>query len=108
MTSRDLRSWMWGEALSLMDQADRLQRQFFRMGAGAAACAWEPPAGLRDRALIEVLYGSGLRRQEACDLVISSIDFEHETLSVVGKGGHARTVPMTEPFRPEAGAEVEL
>ncbi len=52
---------------------------------------------VRDRALVEVLYGSGLRRQEACDLVLSSLDFEHETLAVVGKGGHARTVPMTEP-----------
>lgn len=52
---------------------------------------------IRDRALIEVLYGSGLRRQEACDLVLSSLDFEHETLSVVGKGGYSRTVPMTEP-----------
>lgn len=52
---------------------------------------------LRDRAIIEVLYGSGLRRQEACDLVLSSLDFEHETLSVVGKGGYSRTVPMTEP-----------
>jgi len=52
---------------------------------------------LRDRALVEVLYGSGLRRQEACDLLLSSLDFEHEVLAVVGKGGHARTVPMTEP-----------
>lgn len=52
---------------------------------------------MRDRAIIEVLYGSALRRQEVCDLVLSSLDFEHEMLSVVGKGGHARTVPMTEP-----------
>lgn len=52
---------------------------------------------LRDRALIEVLYGSALRRQEACDLALSSVDFEHEVLSVVGKGGYSRTVPMTEP-----------
>lgn len=52
---------------------------------------------LRDRALVEVLYGSGLRRQEACDLVLAGLDFEHESLRVVGKGGAARTVPMTEP-----------
>ncbi len=52
---------------------------------------------LRDRALVEVLYGSGLRRQEACDLVLAGLDFEHESLRVVGKGGKARTVPMTEP-----------
>ena len=53
--------------------------------------------GLRDRALVEVLYGSGLRRQEACDLVLAGLDFEHESLRVVGKGGRARTVPLTEP-----------
>jgi HSP20 family protein len=46
MTSRDLRSWMWGEALSLLDQADRLQRQFFRQGG--TACAWEPPADITE------------------------------------------------------------
>lgn len=52
---------------------------------------------LRNRALLEVLYGSGLRRQEACDLVLAGLDFEHETIRVVGKGGKARTVPLTEP-----------
>ncbi len=52
---------------------------------------------LRDHALLEVLYGSGLRRQEACDLVLAGVDFEHEMLRVIGKGGKARTVPLTEP-----------
>jgi integrase/recombinase XerC len=52
---------------------------------------------LRNRAILEVLYGSGLRRQEACDLVLAGVDFEHETVRVVGKGSRARTVPLTEP-----------
>ena len=52
---------------------------------------------LRNRALMEVLYGSGLRRQEACELRLDALDFEHETLRVVGKGGRGRTVPLTEP-----------
>jgi integrase/recombinase XerC len=52
---------------------------------------------LRNRALFETLYGSGLRRQEACDLVLAGVDFEHEVLRVVGKGAKARTVPLTEP-----------
>lgn len=59
------------------------------------------PAGaaldLRDQALIEVLYGSGLRRQEACDLVLAGIDFDNESIRIVGKGDRARTVPLTEP-----------
>jgi len=48
MTSKDLRSWMWGEALSLMEQAERLQRQFFRMAPAAHAYAWEPPADITE------------------------------------------------------------
>ena len=46
MRSRDLHSLMWGEALSLLEQAERLQRQFFRVGSSAAARTWEPPVDL--------------------------------------------------------------
>jgi integrase/recombinase XerC len=66
-------------------------------GAGSGPAPVERALALRDRALLEVLYGSGLRRQEACDLVLAGLDFEHESLRVVGKGGRARTVPLTEP-----------
>jgi HSP20 family molecular chaperone IbpA len=37
---------MWSEALSLMEQAERLQRQFFRMAPATHAYAWEPPADI--------------------------------------------------------------
>lgn len=67
------------------------------VGADAGGTPMARALALRDRALVEVLYGSGLRRQEACDLVLGGVDFEHESLRVVGKGGHARTVPLTEP-----------
>jgi len=43
MTSRDFSSWMWGEALSLLEQADRLHRQFFRVAGAGSGCTWEPP-----------------------------------------------------------------
>ena len=46
MISRDLRTWMWGEALSVLEQADRLRRQFFRMESHA----WEPPADVVETA----------------------------------------------------------
>lgn len=75
------------DAAALVDGAGRRETG----GPTAEALA------LRDRALVEVLYGSGLRRQEACDLVLAGLDFEHESLRVVGKGGRARTVPLTEP-----------
>ena len=35
---------MWGEALSLLEQADRLHRQFFRVAGNESAHSWEPPA----------------------------------------------------------------
>jgi HSP20 family protein len=42
MTSRDFSNWMWGEALSMIERAERLQRQFFQH----AAVAWEPPVDI--------------------------------------------------------------
>ena len=44
MTSRDPYNWMWHEALDLLDQAERLHRQFFGPSiTGAAIPSWEPP-----------------------------------------------------------------
>lgn len=74
------------DAARLLDQAPPPRR-------GAVGAALD----LRDLALIELVYGSGLRRQEACDLVLAGLDFEHETVRVVGKGLKARTIPLTEP-----------
>ena len=49
MTSRDFSRLMWSEALSLLEQADRLHRQFFRPAA-AEAPAWEPPVDIVETA----------------------------------------------------------
>ncbi|MEQ1880934.1 MAG: Hsp20/alpha crystallin family protein [Burkholderiales bacterium] len=49
MTSHDLSRWMWSEAVSLVEQADRLQRQFVRP-AQAVAVAWEPPVDVVETA----------------------------------------------------------
>jgi HSP20 family molecular chaperone IbpA len=51
-------SWMWAEAFDLLERAERLQRQFFRLGlrGGTAAC-WEPPVDVvetPDRLLVTV------------------------------------------------------
>jgi len=37
---------MWGEALSLLEQAERLHRQFFRVAGAESAHAWEPPVDI--------------------------------------------------------------
>jgi len=52
------------------------------------------PVGLRDRALLELLYGSGLRVAEACGLDLEDLDLEGQRVRVLGKGGKERVVPM--------------
>jgi len=48
----------------------------------------EPTAtNLRDLALVEVLYGSGIRVSELCGLNLSDVDRSRNTLNVIGKGG---------------------
>jgi integrase/recombinase XerC len=55
------------------------------------------PAGVRDRALLEVVYGAGLRVSEACGLDLDALEWEQGTLRVRvigGKGGKDRLVPL--------------
>jgi len=54
------------------------------------------PLGLRNRALLELVYSAGLRSQEAVDLVLADVDFEQEHVRVRGKGGKERVVPLGE------------
>src|SRR5919202_4977812 len=55
------------------------------------------PLELRDRALFEVAYGSGLRAEELVTLEVAAVDFDAEELRVEGKGGKTRLVPAGEP-----------
>ena len=53
--------------------------------------------GLRDRAILETLYSSGIRRAELCGLAVHDLDFERGTLMVrEGKGRKDRVVPIGE------------
>lgn len=52
--------------------------------------------GLRDRAILEVLYGCGLRVSEAVSLQLSDIFFGDSFIRVIGKGDKQRIVPMGE------------
>jgi integrase/recombinase XerC/integrase/recombinase XerD len=54
------------------------------------------PLELRDRALFELAYASGLRAEELVSLRLDSIDFDAETVRVEGKGGKTRIVPVGE------------
>src|SRR4030095_8759581 len=55
MAIRNPPSWMWAEACEMLEQAQRLQRQFFRFGQPYdAQPRWEPPVDV-------VAYGSGIQ-----------------------------------------------
>lgn len=54
------------------------------------------PLELRDRALFELAYASGLRAEELVSLGLDSVDFDGEAIRVEGKGGKTRYVPAGE------------
>lgn len=74
--------------------------------------------GVRDRAILELLYGCGLRVSEVSDVRISNVYLQEKFVRIVGKGNKERVVPMGDPaaeavtaylaVRPEpAGADSE-
>ena len=52
------------------------------------------PQGQRNRAIVEILYGSGIRVSELTNLSLSNLFFEEDMLRVSGKGNKQRLVPM--------------
>lgn len=61
-----------------------------------AAADVTTPEGLRDRAMLEVLYATGLRVSELVHLHVSAVDRQSGVVRVVGKGGRERLVPVGE------------
>jgi len=57
------------------------------------------PVGLRDRAVLELLYATGIRVGELCGLRLDDVDLAADTVRVLGKGAKQRVVPFGEPAR---------
>jgi site-specific recombinase XerD len=86
------------DLLSAPRRADRLPRT---LKAGQVAELLEripasTPLELRDRAMFELAYGSGLRAEEIVTLDTASVDADDEEVRVEGKGGKTRVVPVGE------------
>ncbi|MES2682519.1 MAG: site-specific tyrosine recombinase XerD [Pseudomonadota bacterium] len=57
----------------------------------------ESPLGLRDRAMLELMYASGLRVSELVNLPLPRLNLSRGVVLVLGKGGRERLVPMGQP-----------
>ncbi|OYO23102.1 recombinase XerC [Enemella dayhoffiae] len=75
------------------------QRDAAAMLRGAVERAAEEPGpvGVRDAAMLEVLYACGIRVAELCGLDLADLDADRRLIRVLGKGNKQRTVPMGGP-----------
>ena len=67
--------------------------------AGEDASEVESAVVLRDRAILELMYGSGLRVSEVAGVTVDRVDLDRGRVTVVGKGDKEREVPLGDPAR---------
>lgn len=87
-------------ALLASPKAQRHLPQVLRPDEAATALGaieGESPEGLRDRAVVELLYAAAVRVSELCGLDIDDVDFSRRVVRVLGKGAKERTVPVGVP-----------
>ncbi|GGI74803.1 tyrosine recombinase XerC [Pseudarthrobacter scleromae] len=83
-----------GQSLPGVLQAGQLTRLLSTLEEAAAEGA---PLALRDRAIVELLYATGVRVGELAGLDVDDLDPDRRTLRVIGKGNKERTVPYGVP-----------
>jgi len=104
------RNWVETNPASLLRQPKVPKRLPRPMGEEEAVQLVEAPDGgaepdretkvqldTRDRAMLELLYGAGLRISELCGLRPVDLDLRQRTVRVLGKGGKERIVPFPKP-----------
>lgn len=111
-TVRSFMAWAQREERITVDPALRLrapqrekslpavlqQQQLTRVMDGLiTAAASLEPLPLRDLAMVEVLYGTGIRVGELAGLDVDDVNLERRTITVLGKGNKERTVPFGVP-----------
>lgn len=72
-------------------------RQEEAAGLLAVAAVEEGPLGWRDRAVLELLYATGMRVGELCALDLGDLDLERRVVRVLGKGARERSIPFGVP-----------
>lgn len=111
-TARSFTAWALREELIDADPSLRLkapkkehslpgvlqQQQLVRLLTGLKEAAQDgSPMPLRDRAIVELLYATGIRVGELAGLDVDDLDSDRRTLRVLGKGNKERTVPYGLP-----------
>lgn len=95
------------EMQALLDEAGVAAAGGTSDGSGADAPVREAVA-TRDWAILEVLYGGGLRVGELCGLDLGDYDPVARNITVLGKGGKVRRVPLGEPALASLGVYLEF
>jgi integrase/recombinase XerC len=72
--------------------------------AGEDASEVESAVALRDRAILELMYGSGLRVSEVAGVTVDRVDLDRSRVTVVGKGDKEREVPLGDHARQAVAA----
>lgn len=85
-----------GRMLPAVASADALRTLLDEAGVAARD---GDPIRLRDSAILELLYGSGMRVSELCGLAVDDLDLDRGTARVLGKGEKERVVPFGAPAR---------
>lgn len=138
-TARNFTAWALREGILDIDPALRLkapkrdsslpavlqQQQIQRLMESLQSLADQgDPVAVRDHALVELLYATGIRVGELAGMDVDDVDLSRRTLRVVGKGNKERTVPFGVPaaraldqwvaearpalYQPQAGAALFL